>query len=107
MGILNFFFQQDNDPKHASELTKRVFFKNNVEFMQLSAQSSDMSPIKNIWTPLKNGIMDKNPKNIAELKSAVKSVKESITPQITGNYALSFKKRGKELYRAKGWSINN
>lgn len=106
MGIPQYIFQQDNDPKHTSKLAKEYFAENKIDVMDWPAQSPDMNPIENIWALVKRGVIEKNPKNKMELKNAILSVWESITQETTKRYALSFKRRAMELYRAKGRSIN-
>ena len=46
LGLPNdFIFQQDNDPKHTSKLSKDFFVKNKVNVLSWPRQSSDLNPI--------------------------------------------------------------
>jgi hypothetical protein len=44
-GINRFIFQQDNDPKHISKIVKEYFKENNIEVLDLPAQSPDLNTI--------------------------------------------------------------
>lgn len=102
MGIRNFIFQQDNDPKHTSRLTKEYFLENNIKLLDWPAQSPDLNPIEHLWALLKGRISEKMPKNISELKTMVYEEWNAISIEICQKYALSFKKRALEIYKANG-----
>jgi transposase len=102
----SFIFQQDNDPKHTSKLAKSFFVEKNVEVLPWPAQSPDMNPIENLWAIVKARVADLEPKNKDELKKAIKEAWESITFKTTNKLVVSFKKRAKLLYKAKGHHID-
>lgn len=101
MGIDDFIFQQDNDPKHTSRLAKEFFAENNIKLLSWPAQSSDMNPIENLWGLLKEKISYLQPKNLNELKQCIITSWNQINNELTNKLALSFKKRAIVLYRAK------
>jgi len=106
MGLNEYYFQQDNDPKHTSKLAKEYFVENNIKLMPWPAQSPDMNPIENLWGLVKTRVAELQPKNISELRSAIVNSWNEITPELACKLVRSVKKRAIALYDAKGNHIN-
>lgn len=49
MGLETFIFQQDNDPKHTSRLTKRYSEEKNIKLLPWTPQSQDLNSIEPLW----------------------------------------------------------
>ena len=52
-------FQQDNDPKHCANYTRKFLSEKNVNWWSTLPESPDLNPIENIWASL-NTNMTKN-----------------------------------------------
>ncbi len=46
MGLENYTFQQDNDPKHTSRLAKNYFEDKSIDLLPWPPQSPDLNPIE-------------------------------------------------------------
>ena len=102
MGLNDFIFMQDNDPKHKSKLTMKFFQERNIQLLNWPPQSPDMNPIENLWFIIKQEVAKFNFKNKNELKEKIREVWDSIPDELFKKLALSFKKRALDLYRVKG-----
>ena len=60
-------FQQDNDPKHRSQLLQEFPSKKNIRVLKWPSQSPDLNPIEHIWQDLQLRIGTGNYANKAAL----------------------------------------
>lgn len=67
-------FQQDRDPKHTSKICQKFLNDKTVRVLWNPPQSPDLNPIENLWTPFKDKIAEKNPKNLDQLEKAIHTV---------------------------------
>lgn len=64
-------FQQDNDPKHTSNLVKLWMKRNKVPILEWPSQSPDLNPIEHLWEELERRIRVRTYKNTDELMAGL------------------------------------
>lgn len=99
-------FQQDNDPKHTSELAYQWFVKNDLLPLPWIAQSPDMNPIEHVWGHLKRCIRKRaaRPQNLTELWNAVEEEWYGMDVGYIRRLYNSMPRRITELRRLRGWN---
>jgi len=63
----NYYFQQDNDPKHKSKRCQEYLAYNNITTIEWPAQSPDLNPIENLWSILDQNTRDRKVNSKTEL----------------------------------------
>jgi transposase len=102
MGLSDFCFQQDNDPKHTSKLVREYFEEKGINLLEWPSQSPDMNPIEHLWAYIKAKLRASPAKNVSELKTKIIQIWNEITPELTGKLANSMPKRVLSMLRNKG-----
>ena len=98
-----FIFQQDNDPKHTSNVVKKYLQNKKIEVMNWPAQSPDLNPIENLWGQLNRLTQDRNPQNEDELLEIIKHAWHSMSDEYLHNLVESMPGRCKVVNQSKGW----
>lgn len=99
-----FIFQQDNDPKHSSNLVKQWFKKRRVRVLEWPSQSPDLNPIENLWKELGRRVSARKARNINERFEQLKEEWERIPNSFLAKLIASLPRRCQAVLDAKGFS---
>lgn len=102
MGLENFTFQQDNDPKHTSKVAKKYFEDSNISLLDWPAQSPDMNPIENLWAYLDEKIDKTGVKNSNEYFIRLNDAWNKIDIQFLKKLVESIPRRLSAVIDARG-----
>ena len=101
----NWCLQQDNDPKHTSNIAKQ-FINNKVSrLLKWPSNSPDVNPIENLWSIVKRKVEKRKPKNIDELELFLCEEFKNVDVNIVAKIVMSMKKRCLSLIESKGERI--
>ena len=97
------FFQQDNDPKHMSKLVQNWLNSSGIDCMDWPSYSPDLNPIENLWADVKRRAEAFNPQNVDDLKVALQRAWDQ-TDACTLKTLIESTPRRLKLVREKaGW----
>src|SRR4051794_40287745 len=60
--------QQDNDPKHASRVTKSFIFEKRICIIDWPSNSPGLNPVENMWYIITNNVEKSMQRNVDELR---------------------------------------
>ena len=79
-------FQQDNDPKHTSNLCKKYLQgkaeAGNFAIMEWPPQSPDISPIELLWDEVDRQVQEKRPTCLEQLVQVVKTTWHELSEDV-------------------------
>lgn len=101
---LNWHFQQDNDPKHTSQLVKKFLNENSVDLIKWPSQSPDLNPIEHLWDYLDRQIRKKNISNRNEFWEELQKQWNMIPEDVCANLVSSMRRRCAAVIEAKGYA---
>ncbi|CAF1168507.1 unnamed protein product [Rotaria sordida] len=101
----NWRLQQDNDPKHRSNICKQFIRKNVPELLDWPSNSPDVNPIENIWSIVKRKVEKRKPKNTDELELFLAEEFKNTDINVVKNCVMSMKNRCLSLISSKGERI--
>ncbi len=87
------WFQQDNDPKHSSRLVQQWIKSHGIDCVEWPPYSPDLNPIENLWADLKKRVDKHNPTSIYELITVLQLEWDATTTEACAKLAASMPER--------------
>ena len=98
----DFYFQQDNDPKHKSDIVQDWIIKKGIDMIKWPANSPDMSPIENCFHFLKKSLGSNHFTSKDDFKEKILKNWKEIPLDYLRNLYNSMEDHIESLHRAKG-----
>jgi transposase len=98
----DWWFQQDNDPKHKSKLVQDLLHCQGIRCLDWPPYSPDLNPIENLWADLKKRVEKENARTVEELKAAVYKQWMATGKEYCAKLATSMLKRCKAVVACDG-----
>jgi len=96
-------FMHDGPPCHRAKIVTDFLKTKNIKLLEWPGNSSDLNPIENFWTKLKNRVPEKHP---SSLPSLIKTIKSSwvldMSTELCRNIIESMPRRIRAVSEAKG-----
>lgn len=104
METKSILFQQDNDPKHTSNLARQWFQDHRMRVMHWPAQSPDLNPIEHLWEHLKRQLAgyETECNGMLQLQERIEEQWPKITAEVCKNLISSMPRRLESVIKAKG-----
>lgn len=97
------FFQQDNDPKHSSKLVQGWINLKGIDCLEWPPYSPDLNPIEHLWADLKKRVEKENPRSIEELITVLQLCWDATDKAFCAKLVHSMPKRMAACIAHAGW----
>ncbi|ORD95505.1 TCB2 [Hepatospora eriocheir] len=101
IGLDEYIFMHDNDPKHTSRLVTDWINEKNIDVLDWPIQSPDLNPIEAVWAYVKTKLSKFGKLNKNELREKIKEIWCRIPNDSVFKYVRSFHKRCLEVFKNK------
>lgn len=99
---IDWFLQEDNDPKHRSKIATKWKAENNVKVLPWPSMSPDQNPIENVWRLMKIKISKKKIYSVQQLKAQLTKEWRRLSPELASKLAESMNRRVAALIESNG-----
>jgi hypothetical protein len=97
------FFQQDNDPKHKSKLVQKWLQTSGIDVMDWPSYSPDLNPIENLWADVKRRAEMDNPQDVESLRNALQKAWDETDKRLITKLIESMPRRLQRVREQAGW----
>lgn len=100
----NFYFQQDNDPKHTSKKAYAFFVQHDINCLDWPSQSPDLNPIEHLWEHIKRQLHSypTPPSSLHQIWERLAEEWNKIPPETCQNLIMSMPRRLQAVIKQKG-----
>jgi hypothetical protein len=100
------WFLQDNDPKHKSRKVRDWLHNNGVSCLDFPPYSPDLNPIENLWNDLARRVERRQSETVEQLQDVIAEEWAATPTDLLAKLAHSMPKRCKAVIEAKGGHTN-
>src|SRR5215217_637048 len=101
--IDQWYFLQDNDPKHTSGLVQKWLHDNGVCCIDFPPYSPDLNPMENLWAVMARAVELHQCQTMEELQDTIAAEWDKINQEYMQKLAHSMPARCQAVIDAKGW----
>lgn len=101
----DWIYQANNDSIHIARKVKRFIKNQNIKKMKWPSQSSDLNPIKMLWTDVDKFVKQQKPKNLEELYTVIQDGWKSISKERCIQLIQSMPQKCSDVIKQEGLPI--